>query len=175
MTAHDRIAAIIDDLLMLASESSGSSDPDPCSFGAVVEDARDTVDGIADVDVPRDGTIHADESRLRSILENLFRNAREHAGDDPTVTVGLVEDGFFVADDGPGIPEDKRDQVFEYGHTDSEDGTGLGLSIVETMADSHGWSVTATESESGGARFEFAEVFADPEETASDAGDEPAR
>ncbi|MFD1634913.1 PAS domain S-box protein [Haloplanus ruber] len=63
--------------------------------------------------------------------------------------------GFAVEDDGPGIPEDERDDVFERGFTTAADGTGFGLAIVERIADAHGWSVSVTESRAGGARFEF--------------------
>jgi len=72
---------------------------------------------------------------------------------DPSVTVrvGTFDDesGFYVADDGPGIPDARRDAVFESGFSTSEDGTGFGLSIVEQVADAHGWSVYITESEFG--------------------------
>ena len=65
------------------------------------------------------------------------------------------QNGFSVADDGPGIPADEREQVFEHGYSTDSDGTGFGLSIVQSIAEAHGWSVTATESESGGAKFEI--------------------
>ncbi|GGL51173.1 receiver/sensor box histidine kinase [Halocalculus aciditolerans] len=64
--------------------------------------------------------------------------------------------GFFVADDGPGVPEPERDRVFETGYTTGEDGTGFGLNIVKEIAAAHGWTVSLTESDAGGARFEFA-------------------
>jgi signal transduction histidine kinase len=76
-----------------------------------------------------------------------------------TVTVGTTETGFFVADDGPGIPEEHVADLFEYGYTTAEEGTGLGLSIVETMAESHGWTVELDES-AAGARFVFGNVDA---------------
>ncbi|WP_411963634.1 response regulator [Haloferax sp. YSMS24] len=74
-----------------------------------------------------------------------------------SVRVGPTETGFFVADDGPGIPEDERDVVFEHGHTTSESGTGFGLSIVESIVEAHGWEISATapDPDLGGARFEF--------------------
>ncbi|WP_227132859.1 PAS domain S-box protein [Halorubellus salinus] len=72
-----------------------------------------------------------------------------------TITVGALDDGFFVADDGPGIPERERDRVFDTGHTTSETGTGFGLAIVQDVAREHGWTVTVDESDDGGARFEF--------------------
>jgi len=84
---------------------------------------------------------------------------RADGGDSLTVTVGSLGDGeragFYVADDGVGIPEERRDAVFESGETFSVDGTGFGLSIVEDIAEAHGLDVAVTESESGGARFEF--------------------
>jgi len=72
-----------------------------------------------------------------------------------TVTVGRTAGGFYVADDGPGIPEDVRERVFEAGYSTDSDGTGFGLNIVRNIAEAHGWSVGVTESASGGARFEF--------------------
>ena len=82
------------------------------------------------------------------------------AGEPPDVRVfvGRTDDGFYVADDGPGIPESERELAFEPGHTTAEDGTGLGLAIVDRIARAHGWSVEISESRAGGARFEFAGV-----------------
>ena len=96
--------------------------------------------------------------RLEQLLENLFRNAVDHAGEDVTVTVGDLDDEFYVADDGPGISDDERDRVFEDGYSTVEEGAGLGLAIVAGIAEAHGWSVTVTESEDGGARFEVTGV-----------------
>ncbi|QGX94762.1 PAS domain S-box protein [Haloplanus rallus] len=75
-----------------------------------------------------------------------------------TVTVGDCEGGFYVADDGPGIPEADHEAVFEAGYSTSHDGTGLGLRIVEGIATAHGWSVSVTEGADGGARFEITGV-----------------
>jgi signal transduction histidine kinase len=67
------------------------------------------------------------------------------------VTVGTTADGFYVADDGPGVPADEREQVFEYGYS-THGGTGLGLPVVRSIAVAHGWEVVATEAADGGAR-----------------------
>ncbi|KAA9406403.1 PAS domain S-box protein [Haloarcula sp. CBA1131] len=77
-----------------------------------------------------------------------------------TVTVGDIDDasGFYVADDGPGVPEDERDTVFEAGYSTAPEGTGFGLAIVADIAAVHGWDVSVTDSESGGARFEITGV-----------------
>ncbi|WP_161782039.1 sensor histidine kinase, partial [Halolamina rubra] len=79
----------------------------------------------------------------------------EDDGDAPTVTVGTLagREGFYVADDGPGI--DDGIDPFDTGATTSEEGTGFGLPIVQSIAEAHGWSVSVAESEAGGARFEF--------------------
>jgi signal transduction histidine kinase len=76
---------------------------------------------------------------------------------DVTVRVGALsaEPGISVADDGPGIPADAREDVFEPGYTTSETGTGFGLAIVAEIAAAHGWRVRCTEAADGGARFEF--------------------
>jgi signal transduction histidine kinase len=100
--------------------------------------------------------VQADEGALRRLVENLFTNALEHGGDH--VTVGTFSHGFYVADDGPGVPEDEREQVFEPGQTSKDDGEGFGLASVRQLAVAHGWNVAVTESEAGGARFEVTDV-----------------
>lgn len=86
-------------------------------------------------------------------------DSAEHGGADLSVWIEATPeaDGFVVADDGPGIPDDERERVFEGGYT-TGDGTGLGLAIVERIATAHGWEVTVTESRSGGAAFQFTGV-----------------
>ncbi|MFB6146556.1 MAG: PAS domain S-box protein [Halobacteriaceae archaeon] len=83
-------------------------------------------------------------------------DAVEHGDTDVTVRVGRLPErtGFFVADDGPGIPPEDRNRVFESGVTTSADGTGFGLAIVKQIVDAHGWRVDVTTAETGGARFE---------------------
>ena len=89
----------------------------------------------------------------------------EHGSDGGSLTVVVagVDGGFTVEDDGSGISEAERADVFERGYTTHENGTGFGLPIVKTVADAHGWSVELTESDAGGARFEFTGVETEPE------------
>ncbi|MFC7130800.1 PAS domain S-box protein [Haloferax chudinovii] len=84
-------------------------------------------------------------------------DAAEHGSADGgvTVTVGETDRGFFVEDDGVGIPAEDRDTVFEAGYTTSPQGTGFGLNIVSQVAATHGWEVTVSEGSAGGSRFEF--------------------
>ena len=75
-----------------------------------------------------------------------------------TVTIGEVEGGFYVEDDGAGIPAVERERVFEAGYSTSDDGTGFGLKIVADAARSQGWDLAVTEGTDGGARFEMTRV-----------------
>ncbi|MFC4542907.1 PAS domain S-box protein [Halosolutus amylolyticus] len=108
------------------------------------------------------GTVDTGDDRARTAgLDSREPGASSDGDSDLTITVGCAEDGFYVADDGRGIPESERDAVLETGYTTADDGTGLGLSIVTTIVDSHGWSIEVTESAAGGARFDVRSGFVD--------------
>ncbi|WP_152436349.1 sensor histidine kinase [Halosimplex carlsbadense] len=154
----DRMSDLVDDMLTLAREGTAVEETEVVDLAAVAEEAWTTTDApAATFAVDGDLALAADPSRLRQLFENCFRNAVDHGPSDVTVRVGDLPDGrgFFVEDDGPGIPESERDEIFELGHTTSDDGTGLGLGIVSEIVDAHGWTVSVTESEGGGARFEI--------------------
>ncbi|MDQ2056346.1 PAS domain S-box protein [Halobellus sp. H-GB7] len=158
-SAHDRMERLIDDLLTLARGETTITDPEHIDLDTVTTEAWgyvDTADATLTVSdaVP---TVAGDASRLTQLFENLFRNAIEHGGADVAVAVGPLEDrtGFYVEDDGDGIPPAKREEVFEHGVTSSEGGTGFGLSIVADIVKAHGWTVSVTDGSNGGARFEF--------------------
>ncbi|WP_435183138.1 sensor histidine kinase [Halobellus sp. EA9] len=154
----DRMETIIDDTLTLAREGRTVGETSRVELASVATESWGAVDTAdAELAVETDAAVRADPDRLRHVFENLFRNSIEHAGDDVTVRVGALEDGsgFFVADDGSGIPEGDRDRVLEAGYTSRDSGSGLGLAIVEQIAGAHGWTVTVAESDGGGARFEF--------------------
>jgi PAS domain S-box-containing protein len=163
--ALERMASLIDDLLALAREGDAVDATEPVGLATVARDAWATVpardDAALDLRVDDDRAVAADADRLRQALENLFGNAVEHAAPDGgalTVTVGSLPDGFYVADDGVGIPSGTRERVLELGYTTDDGGTGLGLSIVDDIATAHGWSLGVTASEDGGARFEVTGV-----------------
>jgi len=157
--AHDRMERIVSDVLTMARTGSAVEDPDPVDLAAAASEAWATVEtGSATLDAEGAPTVVAERSRLLQLLENLFRNAVEHGDDDVHVAVETISGGFAVADDGPGIPEADREGVFDHGYSTRDEGTGFGLSIVRGIAEAHGWTVSATASASGGARFEFVDV-----------------
>jgi signal transduction histidine kinase len=110
-------------------------------------------------------SIEAHEGTLRILLRNILKNAVEHGGEGVTVTVSHLEDrdGFRVEDDGPGIPEPVRGSILEPGSTTSRGGHGLGLYMIGEVVEAHGWSLSLSESEEGGAAFDIegAEVSAE--------------
>ena len=157
-----RMETLIDDLLTLARDGTRVEELTAVNLADLSREAwgtAETRDADLTADVDR-AVIRADRSRIRQLLENLFRNAVDHGGADVTVRVGTLPDesGFFVEDDGPGIPASEREQVFESGFTTSDNGTGFGLRIVEEIVAAHEWTVTACEGSEGGARFEIESV-----------------
>jgi len=172
--SHDRIQSIIDDVLVLAREGDVVDDPEPIAAGGLVDDAWSNVDTAAatlENDLS-ETTVRGDRASLLRAVENLLRNSVEHgstssraepdasvdhAGDDLTVRVGCLDDarGLYVEDTGVGLPDDERDRLFDHGYTTSPDGTGFGLAIVADIVEAHGWTVSATDGERGGARFEI--------------------
>jgi len=95
------------------------------------------------------------ERRPGSREQSLDRSEETTPEGSLTITVGALEDGFYVADDGRGIPANERETVFEPGHSTMNGGTGLGLAIVEQIIAAHDWDVTLTTADCGGARFEI--------------------
>lgn len=169
-TATDRMDRFIEDVLWLAraNQEIGSVEPTvmqhtvDAAWNLVADDVSQAELLYAD-DERHLPVIEANENRLRQLLENLLRNAIKHGGTDVTVTVGTVEDGFYVEDDGPGIPQDERENVFTAGYSTAKDGTGFGLNIAKQVVEAHDWEIHLSESEQGGARFEIAGVEFDSE------------
>ncbi|EMA29481.1 hybrid sensor histidine kinase/response regulator [Haloarcula japonica] len=182
--AHDRIGQLIEDLLTLARNGEAALDSEPVPLQTVVEQCWQTVEtGDATLELRTSAVVRADPSRLRQLFENLIRNSVEHgqtphterqedageqrattprsqsqgAATDLTITVGELDDGFYVADDGVGIPADEHEDVFEGGYSLASS-PGFGLRIVDEIVDTHGWSITVAESDAGGARFEVTGV-----------------
>ncbi len=172
--AHDRMAELIDGLLALARQGHATTEIEPVDLAAAFEDCwRNVETAGATLVTATDAVVRTEAGRLRQLLENLIRNsvehgstsrraspddAVEHGGGEVTVTVGDLDGGFYVEDDGPGIPADARERVLEPGYSTTDDGTGFGLAIVREIAEANGWDVAVTDGSDGGARFEFTGV-----------------
>lgn len=166
--AHERMERIISDVLTLTRGEEVVTPSETVDLAEVAAAAWASVNTEAATltlgeNLP---TVEADPARLQRLFENLYRNSVEHARETTSSESGAVrirvertrDGGFFVADDGRGVPESERDVVFEPGYSGGGDGPGLGLAIVDRIAAAHGWSVTVASAEDGGARFEFRET-----------------
>jgi len=112
-------------------------------------------------DVPeKEARVNLDKQMFRRALINLIRNSaqaiRDQARPDGKVKISLHRSGDFwvidVDDDGPGIPAESRERIFDPYVTTKHDGTGLGLAIVKKVVVEHGGIISAHESPLGGAR-----------------------
>jgi signal transduction histidine kinase len=170
-SATARMDQLIDDLLQLARQGQTVDETKQVDLRGVAEDAWELVESPeASLEVEGEMAVEADRDRLQQALENLFRNATDHVGEDVALKLEPLDDGFAVEDDGPGIPVEEQDQVFEYGHTTEEDGTGFGLAIIREIVEAHGWEIRVMNgdmaastrdgdgTEYGGARFEITGV-----------------
>ncbi|MEJ5058820.1 MULTISPECIES: sensor histidine kinase [unclassified Pseudomonas] len=92
---------------------------------------------------------------LQAVMGNLLRNAL-HYTERGFIRLTLTSSGFLVEDSGVGIPEEKREAMFEpfvRGTEKRGDGLGLGLSLVQRICENQGWSVSLTTMEPNGCRF----------------------
>jgi len=153
--ALSRMETLVDHVLALAKEGRAVGETEPVALGPIVDDTWRSLGTRGEATLERDElpTIVADDARLRQLVENLLRNAVDHGGESVHVEVSALDDGFAIADDGPGVPPSERERVFDAGVSNADGGIGIGLAIVEEIAEAHGWSVSVAESAAGGARF----------------------
>ncbi|WP_336002519.1 PAS domain S-box protein [Halorientalis halophila] len=151
-----RMETLIDDLVTLARKGKTVRQTESVDLGPLVEAVwaeLETADATLAAETDR--RLDADEGRLRRLLEQALENAVVHGGESVSITVGDVADGFYVEDDGPGIPADDRERLLEYGETTEHDASGLGLALIRRIGEAHGWSVAITDGTSGGTRIEI--------------------
>jgi two-component system, OmpR family, sensor kinase len=166
----ERMERLVDDLLLLAKTEEGS----PLSRRRLdlrdyVHDVFDALSLTADRNFElgqvSDVSIQADPDRLAQVIHNLAQNAVVHTQEGGLVRLSAAADGryvrFAVEDDGPGIPADERDRIFDrfhrtdYSRARTTGGSGLGLAIARALVEAHGGEIRACESPEGGARVEF--------------------
>jgi signal transduction histidine kinase len=167
-----RISRLVDDLLVLAqAEQTNFLRKEPVDVRSFVEDIWDGVSLTAsrrfELGPVPGGSLEADPDRLAQALRNLARNAIEHTTDETGLVrlevqrVAPAGLRFAVLDDGPGIPPQERERVFERFHrvdsarSRSNGGAGLGLAIVRAIAEAHGGHVSAADANGRGARVEL--------------------
>lgn len=158
---------IVTDILAFA----GQNEPrfQPVRLARLLDETMDMAAGaFAEIgasvmwDRPFDGSdnavIEADPCQLQQAVLNLLKNAAEAAGRGGIVEVAAVVDGgdqigLTVSDNGPGIPPEHLERIFNPFFTTKDRGTGLGLAIVHRIVEAHGGSIRASNRPSGGAVF----------------------
>ena len=170
----ERLKWLIEDLLTISELESGRIKLNlqpvamDAAVGKVLDDfrTRASARNVKLVQLPSGLSVNADPGRLDQVLANLVDNAIKYGRNEGNVTVegrvapeGWVE--MRVEDDGPGIPAESLERVFERfyrvdkGRSREQGGTGLGLSIVKHIVQSHGGKVWARSQPGQGASFYF--------------------
>ncbi len=166
-----RMERLVEDLLLLARADEGELvRPGTVDLAPFVEELFDSLTLTADrrfeLGALPQGRLLADEDRIAQVVRNLARNAVEHTGPGGLVRMSVTPLGrnrieFALEDDGPGIPPEQRDRVFDRFHrTDTArarrtGGAGLGLAIARAIVEAHGGRIYAGSSPEGGARVAF--------------------
>ncbi len=185
LRSSHRMSRLVADLLLLARADAGRLDRHRrCDLAEVAGDAAAEAaplmgDRTLTVDNEQPLRVEGSPDELHRMVLNLLDNAARHTPAGATIELGLHRENgsavVEVADDGSGIPAEMREQVFdrfvrgEGGPADTAagTGTGLGLAIVSAVATSHGGTVEATESVSGGALFRARIPLADSDQVVS--------
>jgi two-component system sensor histidine kinase ResE len=167
------LVRLLNDLLDLARSDAGrlTIHPTRSEVGPIVAGAARLIMGLTnsrqqrlEVEIESDlPQVSVEPDRIMQVLVNLLTNATEYCPEGSTikVTAGSVgsEVEIAVADDGPGIPKDQRDHVFDrftrgdVGLTQRVGGTGLGLAIAKSLIELHGGAIGVTSKEGEGATF----------------------
>lgn len=160
----DRMTRLIDDIESLVSTQQLQSELAPTDVAELCQQVFAKVRAIRghewrlDLgDVPEGAIAEIDGERITQALLQLTDNAAKYSPEGTPITLGAAHDGmrvrFWVADKGPGIPEESQRRIFErLGRVDTGrgiEGSGLGLPIVEAIAQSHGGRVVLDSSPKG--------------------------
>lgn len=157
--AHERIETMIHDLLTLAKVGGDAIDIETVSVPAIIDSCLLDIEAGSNLTIDHsEFSVRADRRQLRLLFANIIGNAIEHGGPMVSITVGELPDGFYIEDDGPGIPEDELELVFDSGYTTKRGGSGFGLNVVKQVINAHDWNIEVTRSPNGGARFEITDI-----------------
>jgi signal transduction histidine kinase len=161
-----RMRRLVADLLLLARADAGRTAPQgPVDLGSVLVEAAAELEPVArdhelTVDADEAAVVDGTRDELHRLALNLMENAVKHTAPGTPIRAAVHRSRddvvLVVEDDGPGVPADLAERVFERfvrGASDHGGSSGLGLSIVRAVAETHGGSVSLERSKSGGARF----------------------
>jgi signal transduction histidine kinase len=169
------VVRLLNDLLDLARSDAGrlTIAPAPIDVASLVEEATRTMrsqtaareQSLEEEIEPGLPRVEADRDRIRQVLVNLLTNANEYSPQGATIRVTAARSGaeveIAVSDDGPGMPSDQLEHIFERftrgdaGMTQRVGGTGLGLAISKSLVELHGGTIAAESTPGEGSTFRF--------------------
>jgi PAS domain S-box-containing protein len=161
--AVERMQVLVEDVVTLAREGVLVKDTEEVDLATVARESWESIEAASVTFVVEFESMQVtgDRSKLLSLFTNLFTNAIDHGAADE-IRVGALSNGFYVEDNGEGIDEETRSQMFERGFSTEPEGSGLGLPIVQSIATAHRWDVSIAES-ADGTRFEITGVDTTPD------------
>jgi signal transduction histidine kinase len=159
-----RLQAMVEEMLVAARMQESANRPsteriDLCSLVRLTALDSDVAGRPVMVEVPDHCAVRAEPETLRRVLTNLIENAHKYGSEPVRITVQLHDDRVVlsVIDQGPGVPSEERERVFERFYRIDPNGTkpgmGLGLSIVRGLVESMGGTVWIEDGPGGGAAF----------------------
>jgi two-component system, OmpR family, sensor kinase len=166
LTEMRRVERLVDDLLALARLDEGVAPAlREVELGPFLSGLARGHEGVTELGELPDETLRIDPDLIAQVVRNLLSNASRHAGSGGRVVLSARADGaglvVSVDDNGPGIPTQQRERVFDRFHRSEQardrasGGSGLGLGIARSIVELHGGRIWVDDSPLGGARVSF--------------------
>lgn len=162
--ALEKVAGALDDLehtidnLASMAKNNMTVEVEEVELEPLVREVWESLDTKDDlIQIESSIYVTADPALLKILFRNLLSNAIQHGGENSTIQVGSLNDGFFVEDTGSGIPTEIQDEIFSRGFSDAG-GLGVGLALVNDIVDAHGWEITINSEVGRGTSVEITNV-----------------
>ncbi len=161
LSSVERLEQLIDDVAGVLKSGTVVGERERLDVGSVAKHVWEALDRYGEEDaikIEGSVTVRGNKNAVRRMFDNVLGNSKEHGEPPVKVRVGELEEGFYVEDNGPGIPESHREKVFEHGFStkETDSGTGMGMASVHQIVLAHGWRIDITDAEEfDGTRFEI--------------------
>jgi signal transduction histidine kinase len=156
--ALNRLDEWLDVLIVAGYGPEANVNPEPIRIGKSIDEVHSAIGLPLDcLAVESELVVEMEPHHLRYLLKELFQNVVRHCGDDVAVSIESSNSttGFYVEDDGPGIPKSERCRAFQPGYSTTSSELGLGLTVVDRIATAYDWECRITKGSSGGTRIVF--------------------
>lgn len=155
----ERAEQLVDDVAGMLKSGKVVGDREEVDLGRVARNVWESLDRYSEdytIKVEDSPVVMANRGAVRRMFDNVLGNSIEHGETPIKVQIGGLEDGFYIEDNGPGIPEKNREKVFKQGFStkESSDGTGIGMASVRQIVLAHDWQIDIEDAQKlDGVRF----------------------